>query len=157
MKFGINNLSIEDSKNILLQYGTDINNRILVYHPHVNIGFTGHRDCMAVDSDFAIIHRTIPNARWVYGGSICGFDRQVKHYIDLYNVEYTKHLPDYAAYPNKSAPLRRNDIIVADSIALVACWDKERTSGGTWYTLCRAYEKGIVIYFTSCRPDFSKP
>jgi hypothetical protein len=75
------------------------------------------------------------------GGCFSGADKLIKIYSEQNGYKLIEYLPDYIAYPNKSAPLKRNHTIVENSTHLIAFFDG--SSKGTAYIIKLAEKKGI--------------
>lgn len=113
----------------------------------MNIGFSGHRDCITHWDELVRIALVWTPIYWIHGGAK-GFDTQVDRFARGWEQQVRVITPDYSSYPphqRKLAPLARNQIIVDESDLLVACWDG-REEGGTWDTIQRAQKKGIEIH-----------
>ena len=107
------------------------------------IVFTGHRDKQANENDLAAIAARFPGSVWMHGGAI-GFDSQVARYAAKHGIPVQAVLPDYARFPSKVAPLRRNTAMVAQAGAVVALWDG-RERGGTFDTITKARRAGLAV------------
>lgn len=110
----------------------------------IKIAFTGHRNKVANDCDLAEISAKYPNAVWIHGGAK-GFDSQVARFARSHEISECVILPDYEKYHPKKAPLIRNEEIISQANVLIACYDG-RKSGGTYYTIRKAREKGIPVF-----------
>jgi len=121
------------------------------------IGFSGHRD---LPIDIGALHewllalwRKHPGATWVHGGAD-GFDSAVHAFILLHDIPRKVIRPDYAKYPPKVAPLRRNVQIVDLSDAMVVFWDG-REHGGTYQT--RRYAESKKKAILNLYPSILRP
>lgn len=112
----------------------------------MNLGFSGHRDKKADYWQIKDIMEFYNPELIIHGGAKTGFDRQI--YLVANRLEYKQKIfrPDYNKFFYKVAPLRRNDLIVEKSNLLVVLFDG-RQSGGTFYTINKAKEKGIDIVY----------
>ena len=107
------------------------------------IGFTGHRDRVARESDLDKIREAYPDATWVHGGAI-GFDSQVERYAERYAIRTVVINPDYSKYSGNVAPLVRDEQIVDMVEEVYACYDG-RKKGGTYYTITYAGKVGKKV------------
>ena len=80
----------------------------------------------------------------IVSGGARGIDTQAAQYVVQNGIPLVEHRPDYARY-GRSAPIRRNDIIVADCDIVLAFWDGR--SRGTKYTIdfARRHGKEVVV------------
>jgi hypothetical protein len=113
----------------------------------MNIGFTGHRNKIAPDSDIERIINDYPGATWIHGGAE-GFDTQI-HKAGLIagkvkGEDLIVICPNFKKYHPKVAPIMRNHDIVDRSDLLVTCWDG-REVGGTYSTIQYAISKGKPV------------
>lgn len=115
------------------------------------ICFTGHRDietCEAALKNIAVMH---PDCLWVHGGAI-GFDSQVEAYAQTHGIRTEIHRAEqYPSLPYQRALLHRNEVMVATSDLVVACYDG-RIGGGTAYTVdyAQQHQKPVeFLWFTN--------
>ena len=78
----------------------------------------------------------------IHGGAI-GVDSLSTVWAQKNKIKTEIIKPDYIKYPNKSAPILRNKIIIDKADILIAFWDKK--SRGTKSTIDFAIKKGIEI------------
>lgn len=120
----------------------------------MNIGFTGHRDCIANEQSLLRIEERYPGATWIHGGAK-GFDRQVDAIARLLGKVEGETLlifkPNYELYKSTVAPILRNKAIVEDSNRIVACYDGRR-KGGTYFTINYAKDKGLEVDYLTPYP-----
>ena len=81
----------------------------------------------------------------IVSGGAKGIDTCAKTYVQNNNIKLTEFLPDYDKY-GKSAPLKRNDLIIEYSDMVLAFWDGK--SRGTKYVIdcCKKNNKKIIVY-----------
>lgn len=79
----------------------------------------------------------------IISGGAKGVDTLAEQYADKHKL--SKHIirPDYQKYPNRSAPIKRNKIIVDCSDSVLAFWDGK--SKGTLFTINYAKEQNIPV------------
>lgn len=125
------------------------------------IVFTGHRDCLANESDLDSLYDEfsmddIP-ILWVYGGAKTGFDNQIQLYIEKRIIPFEVYLPQYDKYSPKFAPIARNhQMIDLKPDLLVALWDG-RKFGGTNDTIEYAKSKGVPIKYLEVAKHIKLP
>lgn len=116
------------------------------------IGFTGHRDWLCNEQSLLRLEERYPDATWIHGDALSGFDRQVDEVAleigKIPDVTLLRIRPDYKKYAPNIAPLMRNDVIVIRCNILVACFDG-RKSGGTLYTINRAKQASKPIEYVT--------
>ena len=78
----------------------------------------------------------------IISGGARGMDTVAEQYADQHGIQKQIFLPEYEKY-GRSAPLRRNDEMVARADLVIAVWDG--VSRGTKYTIDRAKEKNIPV------------
>lgn len=81
----------------------------------------------------------------IVSGGAKGIDSLAQQFAEVNHLPCTVFLPDYERY-GRSAPLRRNDQIIAYADLVIAIWDG--TSRGTLYviTRCRQLGKPVNVY-----------
>lgn len=81
----------------------------------------------------------------IVSGGARGIDTCAKKYALDNNIKLTEFLPQYDKY-GKSAPLKRNDLIIDYADLVLAFWDNN--SRGTLYVInrCKKQGKKIIIY-----------
>ncbi|MCM1333577.1 MAG: DNA-protecting protein DprA [Bacteroides sp.] len=86
-----------------------------------------------------------PETTEIVSGGARGIDTCARDYALRNKIKYTEFLPDYKKF-GKSAPLRRNDLIVAYADLILAIWDGR--SHGTRYVIdaCQKQGKPIEIF-----------
>ena len=77
-------------------------------------------------------------------GDAVGFDRQVNSVAEIFNIQRIVVPAAYLYAGDKSAPLRRNDLMVDLCTSVIALYDG-RKKGGTYYTIKRAELKGKPV------------
>ena len=84
----------------------------------------------------------------IVSGGARGVDTAAKYFAKNSNLIYTEFLPEYDKY-GRSAPLIRNDRIIARADMVVAIWDGK--SRGTKYVIdkCREIGKTVKVYIVS--------
>lgn len=81
-----------------------------------------------------------PGVTGIVSGGARGVDTCAREYAQRNNIALTEFLPDYDAY-GRSAPLKRNDLIVQAADLVIAFWDGK--SRGTRYTIDCAKRMGV--------------
>lgn len=104
----------------------------------VKLAIVGSRNAPTVDIEAHI--GFVPTA--IISGGARGIDTQAAEYARSRGICLVELKPNYAAY-GKGAPLRRNDIIVAECDMLLAFWDGK--SKGTSYTINSAKRHGKPV------------
>lgn len=86
-----------------------------------------------------------PETSEIVSGGAAGIDTCAREFAEKNEYKLTEFLPDYDTH-GKSAPLRRNDQIIAYSDMVLAFWDGKST--GTKYVIdhCKAVGKPIKVY-----------
>ncbi len=112
----------------------------------MRICFTGHRDKVFDDTWLRGLARLYPEAVWVHGGAM-GFDTLVNRIGVENGMELEVHLPNYAKYAPRQAPLVRNKEMIDSGIELLVAGYDGRASGGTLYTINCAKQKGIKVIY----------
>lgn len=122
------------------------------------IAFTGHRNVIVNPTVFArILAVHGPDVLWCHGGAP-GYDSQVAEFARLNGVPTQVIRPDSAAWAAWKGGhgdglhpyLARNLEIIAGAHILYAAWDG-RTTGGTYFTVRAAAERGIWTTVVPCR------
>lgn len=87
----------------------------------------------------------------IISGGAVGIDQCARCYALAHGIALREFLPDYRQY-GRSAPLRRNELIVRRAELVLAFWDG--SSRGTVYTIkkCRALGGPFPIASISKRP-----
>ncbi len=85
------------------------------------------------------------NVSMIYTGGAVGIDRRVREFAEKRGVKVTEILPEYDLY-GRSAPLKRNELIVRMSDMIYVFWDGK--SRGTKYVinLCKENHKPCRVY-----------
>lgn len=85
------------------------------------------------------------NATQIITGGARGIDLSAREYGRKHNIQVLEILPEYDLY-GRSAPLKRNDIIIKLSDTVVVFWDGK--SRGTKYVIdkCRKVNKPVCVY-----------
>ena len=79
------------------------------------------------------------NVTKIYSGAATGIDIAARRYAIKHNILITEILPEYNLY-GKSAPLKRNDIIIKLADVVYIFWDGK--SRGTGYVINKCKETG---------------
>lgn len=107
----------------------------------MKLAIVGSRSLNAVD-----LSKYIPNgvAEIVSGGA-CGIDTCAREYALRNNIPIIEFLPDYKKY-GRTAPLKRNVLIVDYADEIIAFWDGKST--GTVFTIRYAKQtnKKVTIF-----------
>ncbi|MBQ7597392.1 MAG: hypothetical protein IJU56_02295 [Clostridia bacterium] len=96
------------------------------------------------------LHMEIPpelvpkNTTQIISGAANGIDRSARAFALEHRIQILEILPDYARY-GRSAPLQRNDMIIALADLVLVFWDGK--SRGTKYVIdrCHAVGKPVVV------------
>lgn len=82
----------------------------------------------------------------IVSGGAKGVDTVAKNFAIENNYEYIEFLPNYEKY-GKTAPLKRNDEIIAYADLVLALWDGK--SKGTKYVIdkCKKIGKSLIVYY----------
>lgn len=103
----------------------------------MRVAIVGSRD-LSVD-----IEKYIPeNTTEIVSGGARGIDTLAERWADQHNIPKLILKPDYDKY-GRSAPIRRNEIIVSAADLVVAVWDGK--SRGTKSTIDYAKKCGIPV------------
>lgn len=107
----------------------------------VKVAIVGSRGITAVDLSLYLPK----NCCLIVSGGARGVDTIAEQYAKAHGIETLIIRPDYAKY-GRSAPIRRNDIIVDNADMVLAFWDG--SSHGTKYTIDYAKRMGkpVKIY-----------
>lgn len=81
-----------------------------------------------------------PSVTEIVSGGARGIDQFAKAWAHAHGVAYREFLPDYPRY-GRSAPIRRNDTIIAAADFVLIFWDGQ--SRGTAYVIRQCEEKGV--------------
>lgn len=79
------------------------------------------------------------NVTKIYSGAAIGIDTSARRYAESHGILITEILPEYDLY-GRSAPLKRNDIIVGLSDEVYIFWDGK--SRGSTYVINKCKETG---------------
>ncbi len=84
------------------------------------------------------------NTTEILSGGAVGIDRSARAFALKHRIRIVEVLPDYDRY-GRSAPLRRNDELIAAADLVLAFWDGK--SRGTKYVIdkCREMEKPLRV------------
>lgn len=104
----------------------------------MKVAIIGSRGITAIDlSQFVPADCTL-----IVSGGAEGVDTLAEQYADAHGIQTLIIKPDYNRY-GRSAPIRRNDIIVDNADMVLAFWDGE--SRGTKYTIDYAKKTGKPV------------
>lgn len=86
------------------------------------------------------------NTTEIVSGGARGIDTCAKKFALNNNVKITEFLPEYDKY-GKSAPIKRNLLIIDYSDEVIAFWDSK--SRGTKFVIdaCKKANKKVTVYF----------
>lgn len=101
----------------------------------MRIAVVGSRSITSIPLDGLIP----PQCTEIVSGGARGVDTCAKEYALAHGLKLTEFYPDYDRY-GRSAPLKRNDQIVAHADMVIAFWDG--VSRGTIYTLKQCKQQG---------------
>ena len=96
--------------------------------------------------DMEIPEDTVPkNATVILSGGAPGIDHRARDYAVAHRIRIYEVLPDYDAF-GRSAPLQRNNEIIAKADLVLAFWDGK--SRGTKYVIdrCREIGKPVKVF-----------
>lgn len=79
------------------------------------------------------------NVSMIYSGAATGIDTSARRFAESHGILITEILPEYDLY-GRSAPLRRNDIIIAKADEIFIFWDGR--SRGSTYVINKCKETG---------------
>lgn len=82
-----------------------------------------------------------PDATEIWHGGARGGDQLAKRYARENNLKEVEVKPDYTQTGTKPAPLKRNDLLVANTDATLAAYHGSQT-GGTAYTAKASLKAG---------------
>ena len=85
--------------------------------------------------------KSIPDT--IVSGGAIGVDTCAQEFAKKHGLKLIIYYPDYTKYGGKTAPLKRNELIVQECDCLLAFWDG--TSKGTKYTIDYAQKLGKPI------------
>lgn len=101
----------------------------------MKIAIVGSR---SIDTD--IPEGIIPeNVTMIYSGAAAGIDRCARRYAESHRILIMEILPEYDLY-GKTAPLKRNDIIIRLADEVYIFWDGK--SRGSNYVINKCKETG---------------
>lgn len=86
---------------------------------------------------------SLPEGSIIVSGGARGVDSVAVSTAKTRGLEYKEHLPDYAMYGSKMAPIVRNILIVDDCDELIAF--PSPWSTGTWHAISAAREKEKAV------------
>lgn len=92
------------------------------------------------------LHNYLPeDVTEIVSGGAKGIDTCAREYANTHNIKLTEFLPEYDKF-GRSAPLKRNLLIIDYADEVIAFWDG--TSTGTKYVIdkCRKAKKKITVY-----------
>ncbi|MGN0468726.1 MAG: hypothetical protein ACI4GY_08395 [Acutalibacteraceae bacterium] len=98
--------------------------------------------------DFEIPENCIPlGATQIISGGAKGIDLRARQYAKKHKIQILEIVPDYDLY-GKSAPLKRDELIVELADIVVAFWDTK--SHGTKYVIdkCKETLTPVYIYYS---------
>lgn len=92
-----------------------------------------------------ISHETETSITEIITGGAVGIDTLAMQYANENNIKLTVFKPEYEKY-SRSAPLKRNHLIVEASDIVIAIWDGK--SRGTKYTIdyAKKLHKKTIVY-----------
>jgi predicted Rossmann fold nucleotide-binding protein DprA/Smf involved in DNA uptake len=107
---------------------------------------TGSRRATAQDYArlAAAIQKYAPQATEILHGGAIGADQLADQYAQAQGLPVTVIRPDYAQWPAKVAPLKRNHQLVDLADGVIALY-KDKRKGGTAYTAKLAQEAGKLL------------
>ena len=79
------------------------------------------------------------NVTMIYSGAAKGIDISARRYAEKHRITITEILPEYDLY-GKTAPLKRNDIIISLADEVYIFWDGK--SRGSTYVIKKCREIG---------------
>ena len=107
----------------------------------MKVSVVGSRNILTVD-----LHKYLPsNTSEIISGGSVGVDTCAKNYAQNNRIKFTQLLPNFELY-GRSAPLKRNDLLVDSADKVIAFWDGK--SRGTKFVIdyCRKIEKEYRLY-----------
>ncbi|MCQ2219691.1 MAG: DUF2493 domain-containing protein [Paludibacteraceae bacterium] len=106
----------------------------------MKLAIIGSRDLGNIDID-AEVDALQPSV--IVSGGATGVDSLAEDYAQRHNLPLIIFKPEYGKYPDRTAPLKRNDLIVAEADFLLAFWNGK--SRGTLYTIQKAQKLGKPV------------
>lgn len=88
-------------------------------------------------------------------GGAKGIDALAEKCAMEHNIEVGHFLPDYRKY-HRGAPLKRNELIVAESDAILAVWNGDPASRGTLFTIKYALSHGKRVFLIRIDNDIPR-
>ena len=107
----------------------------------MKLAIIGSRSITAIDLDALVP----PETTEILSGGARGVDTLARAWAQAHGLPCTELLPDYARY-GRSAPLKRNILLVQSADLVLAIWDG--ASRGTAFTIAECQRQGkrcIVI------------
>ena len=92
--------------------------------------------------DFDLSDYVPSDTELIISGGAVGMDAVAERYADQHKIPKLIIRPDYEKY-GRSAPLKRNDVMVDHADLVIAVWDG--VSRGTKYTIDRAEKKNKAV------------
>ena len=112
----------------------------------MKVGIVGSRS-LTVDN----LENYIPSETTeIISGGAQGVDQSARKFALQNHIKLTEFLPEYDKY-GRSAPLKRNQLIVKNSDLILAFWDG--SSRGTRYTITYALSLGVRVKLY-CKKSF---
>lgn len=110
----------------------------------MKLAIVGSRKITSLDLD-----RYLPNnVTEIVSGGAKGIDTIARQYAIEHDIKLTEFLPDYQTY-GKSAPLKRNILIINHADQVFAFWDGE--SSGTKFVINNCKKLNVPIrVFIAC-------
>lgn len=109
----------------------------------MTLGIVGSRSI-----NFSIPEELMPkNINQIISGGAKGIDISARDYAANHNIPLTEILPEYELY-GRSAPLKRNDLIIRLSDEIYVFWDGK--SRGSDYVIrkCRELNKPCKVFLS---------
>ncbi len=110
----------------------------------MKVSVVGSRNILTVD-----LHKYLPsNTSEIISGGSVGVDACAKNYAQNNRIKFTQLLPNFELY-GRSAPLKRNDLLVDSADKVIAFWDGK--SRGTKHVIDYAKKRGadLTVYMPS--------
>lgn len=82
----------------------------------------------------------------IVSGGAKGIDTCAKEYAEIHGVKLTEFLPMYDKYPERFAPLKRNDEIIEYSDMVLVFWNGKNRGSAYVIKKCRDRNVAYIVF-----------